>query len=144
VIVFDLRCAGGHVFEAWFGSTDDYDAQRDRSLVSCPMCGDAEVAKAVTAARIGRKGGGDGAQALIPSEAKAMLRQLAEQQQRMLASSEDVGRRFAAEARAIHLGDAAHRTIHGLASVAEARELLEEGVPVAPLPLPVIEPHQKN
>ncbi len=56
MIVFDLRCQHGHVFEAWFGSTDDFESQQKRGLVSCPICGDAGVEKALMAPRIGAKG----------------------------------------------------------------------------------------
>lgn len=132
MIVFDLACAGGHVFEAWFGSRDDYESQRARGLVSCPVCGDGAVEKAPMAPRLA----GTGERAPAP-DPRTMLRALAAAQARMLAGSEHVGRRFAAEARAIHDGEAEARPIHGQATIAEARALAADGVPVAPLPLPV-------
>ena len=137
MIVFDLHCGGGHVFEAWFGSQEDYDGQRSRGLVSCPMCDDPNVSKAPMAPRIatGAKEAGD---------RRAAMKTLMEMQARMLAGSEDVGSRFAEEARAIHAGDAEERLIHGRATPEEARRLVEEGVPVAPLPLPVREPSRDN
>ncbi len=138
MIVFDLSCAADHVFEAWFGSHGDYDSQRERGLVSCPVCGDAGIGKAPMAPRIA--GTGEGA-AVDP---KAMMTALAAMQARMLQGSEHVGPRFAAEARAIHEGDAAERPIHGRATVAEARALAADGIPVAPLPLPVREPAREN
>jgi hypothetical protein len=151
VIVFDLACGAGHVFEAWFGSSGDYEDQRARGLVECPLCGDRAVTKAVMAPNVGAKGntlpeprpasgrpvpmqaGGPPAPAAI----KALLARLAEAQAQVLARSEHVGRRFAAEARAIHEGDAPERPIHGQATLAEARALVEDGVEVAPLPLPL-------
>lgn len=136
MIVFDLACAAGHVFEAWFGSRDDYESQRARGLVSCPICGDAAVEKAPSAPRIAGTG--------EAPDPKAMLRALATVQARMLANSEHVGRGFAAEARAIHAGEAKERPIHGQATAAEAKALVADGVPVAPLPLPVREPAREN
>jgi hypothetical protein len=137
VIVFDLSCGGGHVFEAWFGSQNDYDGQRERGLVSCPVCGDAGVDKAPMAPRISTGGG-------AAPDPKAMMKALMAAQTKMLAGSEDVGHRFAEEARAIHSGDAEERLIHGRTTPAEARKLVEEGVPVAPLPLPVRDPARDN
>jgi len=143
MIIFDLKCgAQGHVFEAWFGSSEDYEAQRGRGLVSCPVCGDGAVDKAPMAPRVGPKGG---APADLPPEAvKAALAGIAEAQKQMLAKSEHVGDRFPDEARAIHLGEAEARAIHGRASPAEAASLREEGIPVAPLPFPVPDPGTEN
>jgi hypothetical protein len=142
VIIFDLKCAPqGHVFEAWFGSGEDYEAQRARGLVVCPICGAAEVTKAPMAARVGATGE---AAAPSPAAVKAALAGMAKAQKEMLASSEHVGDRFPNEARAIHLGEAEARAIHGRASPADAASLREEGVPIAPLPFPVAEPGTEN
>lgn len=141
MIVFDLRCEEAHVFEAWFGSSTDFDAQSARGLVVCPICGSGDVTKAVMAPAIpGKSNSTD----LSPGEAKALLGKLAEAQRRALASSDYVGDRFAAEARAIHLGDAEARSIHGQATRADAKALADDGVPVAQLPLPVVPPEQTN
>ena len=142
MIIFDLKCAQDHVFEAWFGSSDDYAAQRARGLVSCPLCGSGEIDKAPMAPAIGAKGNqGDG---LPPSQMKALLGAMADAQKKVLENSEHVGPRFADEARAIHLGEAEARAIHGQATPQQADELREEGVPVAPLPFPVIPPDEAN
>ncbi len=139
MIVYDLRCAGvGHVFEAWFGSSDDYESQRARGLVACPLCGDLDVSKAVVAPRLSSGGGMD------PQEVKAMLAKVAVLQRALLSGSEDVGRRFAEEARSIHCGDATPRTIHGQATVDEASALAEEGIAITALPLPVAEAGREN
>jgi hypothetical protein len=138
MIIFDLKCAGqGHVFEAWFGSSDDYEAQRERGLVACPLCGSADVSKAPMAPAVPAKGGTE-------ADPKALLAAAAAAQKRILAGSEAVGDRFAAEARAIHLGESEARAIHGRASRAEVASLAEDGVPVAPLPFPVAEPGTEN
>lgn len=141
MIVFDLRCGGGHVFEAWFASTAAFDEQRARRLVTCPLCGDAEVEKAVMAPRLAAKGNSAPAPEV---RAKAMLAALAQAQAKALSGSRWVGRRFAEEARAIHAGDRPETVIHGQATPEEARALADEGVPVAPLLVPVVPPDRVN
>ncbi|HYG47789.1 MAG TPA: DUF1178 family protein [Allosphingosinicella sp.] len=141
MIIFDLRCEGqGHVFEAWFGSSQDYEEQRGRGLVACPVCGSAEIAKAPMAPAVPAKGN----RAPSPERVKDMLAAAATAQKRLLEASEAVGERFADEARAIHLGEAEARAIHGQATLAEAESLIDEGVPIAPLPFPVAEPGTEN
>ncbi len=142
MIVFDLRCRReGHVFEAWFGSSDEYLAQQERGLVQCPLCGDGDVDKFVTAPRMSPKSGGD---AEDPRRIKAMLAAMAGAQKAMLEQSDYVGEKFATEARAIHLGEADARSIHGKATKAETASLIEDGIKVSPLPFPVVEPGQEN
>lgn len=136
MIVFDLRCGGGHVFEAWFASSDAFEDQRTRKLVACPVCADTGVEKAVTAARLSGTGEGP--------DPKAVLQVLARAQAQMLAKSQWVGKDFASKARAMHDGDAPHTQIHGQATPAEAKALVADGVPVSPLPLPVVPPDERN
>jgi hypothetical protein len=136
LIVFDLRCGSGHVFEAWFASTDAYEHQRARKLVSCPVCGDSMVEKAVTAARLSGTG--------ETPDPKAVLRALARAQAQALEKSQWVGKDFASKARAMHDGDVPPAQIHGQATPEEAKALMTDGVPVAPLPLPVVPPDERN
>ncbi len=141
MIVFDLRCArDGHVFEAWFASSAAFADQKARGLLSCPSCGGGDVDKALMAPNVAPKGNRGAA----PAEAKALLARVAEAQRRALAGSRWVGGDFAAEARAIHAGDKPDARIHGRASLAEARQLVDEGVSIAPLPLPVAPPETLN
>ncbi|OWK29283.1 DUF1178 family protein [Sphingomonas dokdonensis] len=142
MIVFDLRCSQGHVFEAWFASSAAYEDQRDRSLVSCPLCADTKVEKAVMAPNVAPKG--NAGPASTPIAMKEMLRALANAQQRALEGSRWVGQSFATEARAMHLGEQEQAPIHGQATVEEAKALIDEGVSVAPLLLPVLPPEQAN
>ncbi len=143
MIIFDLKCAAqGHVFEAWFGSSEDYEAQKARGLVACPLCGSAEVEKAPMAPRVGAKGNRQSGPP--PEQIKALLATMAEAQKQMLETSEHVGPRFADEARAIHLGESEARSIHGQATPEQADELREEGIPVAPLPFPLVPPEAEN
>jgi hypothetical protein len=135
MIVFDLRCRdSGDVFEAWFQSSADYEEQKARGLVQCPVCQSANIEKAPMAPRVPAKS----------PAASLPLERLAALQAKMLENSEWVGDRFAQEARSIHLGEAETRAVHGSATPAEAKSLIEEGVPVAPLPLPVVPPNQVN
>ena len=143
MIVFDLACAPqGHVFVAWFGSSADYEDQRARGLVSCPICGSAEIAKAPMAPRVPAKGNQQ--PDVSAASMKKMLAEMATMQKQMLEKSEHVGDRFPDEARAIHLGEAEARAIHGRASRTEAKSLAEDGIPVSPLPFPVPEPGEEN
>jgi hypothetical protein len=138
VIIFDLKCIPqGHVFEAWFASSAAYGEQCSAGLVACPLCGSAEVVKAPMAPAVGPR-------SETPASAKAALAAVAELQKRLLEGSEGVGTRFADEARAIHLGEAEARAIHGEATRAEAESLLDDGIPIAPLPFPVVPPGEEN
>jgi hypothetical protein len=134
MIVFDLKCRdGGDVFEAWFQSSADYEQQKERGLVQCPVCQSINIEKAPMAPRVPTK-----------SPTTAPLEQLAALQAKMLEVYEWVGDLFAEEARSIHLGVAEARAVHGSATAAEAKSLIDDGIPVAPLPLPVVPPNQVN
>ena len=135
MIVFDLQCEdSGDIFEAWFRSGADYDEQASRGLVECPACRSTRISKAPMAPRVPAKS---------RDEASPLAR-LAAIQAAVLKDSEWVGERFAEEARAMHLGETDVRPVHGSATAEEAKSLIDEGVPVAPLPLPVVPPAQVN
>jgi hypothetical protein len=157
MIVFDLSCApAGHLFECWFASSDAYADQRDRGLLICPHCGSSEVAKAPMAPAVPKKGnqltirpatpaeGTAVAGGKLPPEAAEMIQKLAALQAGALKQSRWVGGDFAEQSRAIHYGERPPETIHGQATVDEARDLLEEGITVLPLLIPVIPPEQAN
>jgi hypothetical protein len=136
MIVFDLQCGGdGHVFEAWFRSGADFEEQAAKGLVQCPLCGTPKVAKAPMAPSVRRKGN---------VVSKSPVEMLAKLQTEMLRNSEWVGDRFADEARAMHLGETEPRAVHGQATAEQASSLVEDGVPIAPLPLPLVPPGQVN
>lgn len=141
MIVFDLKCARAHVFEAWFASSAAFDAQAAEGRVRCPVCDDADVVKAAMAPNIATKGNQRGS---VQPDAKGVMRAMAALQAKMLEGSQWVGSAFPDRARAMHAGDEAHATIHGKASMAEAKALVDEGVAVAPLPLPVVPPEAIN
>lgn len=159
MIVFDLHCAHGHRFEGWFGSSSDYEDQQARGLVACPECGSAGVGKAPMAPAVGAKGntvtertspraqsGEDRAVANIEMtpEVEAAIGALRKAQQNALKNSTWVGKDFASQSRAMHYGERDHAAIHGQASPEEAQALVDEGVPVAPLPFPVAPPDELN
>lgn len=161
MIVFNLQCSHGHKFEAWFGSSQDYEGQKARNLVSCPVCGDPMIDKAVMAPAVGAKGNRREARApvragapgprsvatMAPEEVaklQEVMHKLAEVQAQLLENSAWVGDAFADKARAMHYGDAPHESIHGTANVEEAQALVEEGIAVAPLPIPIVPPGERN
>lgn len=133
MIVFDLICRdGGERFEAWFRSNADFDEQLGAGLVRCPFCESAQVAKAPMAPRVPRKGSTD------------PLAKLAAFQAEMLKGSRWVGNEFTDTARAMHSGEIEPGLVHGNATLADAKSLADDGIPVAPLPLPVVPPAQLN
>lgn len=133
MIVFDLQCEEGCAsFEAWFRSSTDYDEQRKGGLVQCPMCRSANITKAPMAPRVPKKGSGN------------PVARLAAMQAEMLKDSKWVGNEFTDKARAMHVGEIEPEQVHGSATLEQAKSLVEDGVPVAPLPLPVTPPNQLN
>ena len=151
--VFDLQCPHGHGFEGWFSSDDDFQMQLTRQMVACPMCGDTAVARLPSAPRLNlgaalpaEKHARDArpGDAAAPSDAGSDANHPAVALQsawlkavrHVMAHTEDVGDRFAEEARRIHYGEADERGIRGQATREQTESLLEEGIAVMPLPIP--------
>jgi hypothetical protein len=133
MIRYALRCSNDHRFESWFGSSDDFDRLKAAGMVTCEVCGGTGVEKDLMAPRVAASSDGS---TPLSGPASPAEQALAELRRRIEASSEDVGRNFAREARRIHAGEASARPIIGEARVVDARALLEDGIPVAPLPWP--------
>jgi hypothetical protein len=133
--VLNLRCAHDHRFEGWFASDDDYHSQRERGLVECPLCGDAAIERLPSAPRLNLSAAKAEAQQQVISapQLQSMWMQAV---RHVLAHTEDVGERFAEEARRIHYGEADSRGIRGKASREDTEALLEEGIEVMPLSIP--------
>jgi len=133
--VLDLRCANGHGFEGWFASEDEFMDQNGRGLIECPMCADRVVSRMPSAPRLNLSGAREpAAQApATAADAQAAWMQAIKQ---VLANTEDVGQRFAEEARRIHYGEVEVRGIRGIATPDEAKALREEGIEFASLPVP--------
>lgn len=137
--VLNLQCSHAHAFEGWFASEDDFQGQLARGLVECPLCGDAQVAKMPSAPRLnlGALEPAAAPKQEVVSAPNAQLQAAWMQMVRqVMASTEDVGAKFAEEARKIHYGESEERGIRGQATREETQELLEEGISVLPLPLP--------
>ena len=139
--VLNLHCGQGHVFEGWFAGEDDFQSQLGQGLLECPMCGTHEVRKALSAPRLNlgaRAPASPPSSEAAPASAPGAALQAAwlSAARRIMAESEDVGARFAEEARRMHYGEASQRAIRGQASLEETAQLLDEGIPVVPLPLP--------
>jgi hypothetical protein len=142
MIVFDLECAEGHRFEGWFGSAKDFGAQKKRGLLGCPACGSKSVKRALSAPRL-NMGAQEPAQPVRKTaemEGKdpfAIAQMLYSQMlDEILTKSEDVGSRFPEEARKIFYKEAPGRAIRGQATQEEHEELVDEGIPVARIPVP--------
>lgn len=129
MIVLNLVCGGGHHFEAWFASGDAFEAQSAEGLVACPYCNDTAIARLPSAPRVKRTQPHSPG---VPESGEQMREAIG----KLAQEAEDVGTRFPEEARRIHYQEAPERTIRGQASVADTLELLEEGIPVLPLPSP--------
>jgi len=135
--VLNLRCAADHRFEGWFGSDADYESQTERGLVECPVCGDRAVVRLPTAARLNiSKSRESSAPAESPAIEMTVQSAWLKAMRHVLANTDDVGPRFAEEARKIHYGEADERAIRGQATRDEARALEEEGIEVMSLPVP--------
>lgn len=160
MIRYTLVCEADHEFDGWFRSAADFEAQAERGLVACAICGSTKVGRGLMAPNVitarsrvsgpGTAGlaiaegadaapaGPDARQAVasLPEPThRAMIEALADLKRKMLANSDDVGNRFAEEARKMHYGETPERGIHGQATGEEARALVEEGIDVVPLPI---------
>ena len=141
--VYDLVCANDHRFEGWFTSGDDFESQRDRGIIACPLCSDHHVVKVPSASYV-NTGASDrpmkSSTQVSPEQAQyanmrsAMLAQVIEY---VVKNTEDVGAAFPEEARKIHYGEAAERKIRGTASQDEVSALRDEGIDVVPIPVAV-------
>jgi hypothetical protein len=156
MIRYTLRCECGHAFESWFQSSSAYDSQIKRKLVTCPACGSVKVDKAIMAPQIVSKKGRESAvpapvepaevtpppaptqpssTPLLMAQERELRAKLKELRDHIVKNADNVGERFPTEARKMHYGDIEHRPIYGEASPDEARDLIDEGVEVTPLPV---------
>ena len=135
MIVFELICGDRHRFEGWFASGEDFERQKGRGLLSCPVCSDSSVQKLLTA-KIGRSEPEAPAETREPAAAPKLPEKLRNMIDAILLNTENVGRDFPEEARRIHRKEARERSIRGVATGEETRDLLEEGIAVQPLPIP--------
>jgi len=132
--VYNLQCERQHDFEGWFASNEDFVAQAESGQLCCPLCDSAAIRKLPSAPRL-NLGQGAAPQAEAGGDGAALQGRMLELARQLIAATEDVGERFAEEARRIHYEEAAPRGIRGIASEQERRELAEEGIDVLALPL---------
>ncbi len=144
--VLDLRCANGHGFEGWFASEEDFLGQNGRGLIECPLCADRVVKRTPSAPRLNLSGarpaadsGSGSPPTALPGAETAQPDMQALWMQAVrhaLANTDDVGERFAEEARRMHYGEADLRGIRGVATPQEREDLREEGIEVLSIPIP--------
>ncbi|MET3665233.1 DUF1178 family protein [Caulobacter sp. 1776] len=134
MIKYALQCDAAHQFEGWFGSSADYDDQAARGLVECPLCGSRGVSKQIMAPAVAGTKAQRAAPAVDPKMREMMMTAMGEVRRHVEENFDNVGDAFAKEARAIHEGKSEERSIYGEATPAEVKALVEDGVPVAPLP----------
>ncbi len=159
MIRYSLACDRGHEFEGWFGSSEDFESQREQGLTECPYCGSHDISKTLMAPSVATSRKREAAmvqatsqlpavaeEPAVPADAapvqfaglsaaqREIIGQMRELKTKLLASAEDVGDKFSEEARKIHYGEAEKRGIYGKASLDEAVELAEEGIDFLPLP----------
>lgn len=146
MIQFNLKCAEGHKFASWFKSADAFDKLKGNGMVACAVCGSTDIEKALMAPRVStaRKTANSPepevetentpAERPLSTPATAAEQAIAELRKKIEATSENVGTNFVREARAMHEGEAPERSIYGQARLDEAKQLVEDGIPVAPLP----------
>ena len=161
MIRYALVCEKGHAFESWFADSAAYDRQAKRGLVSCPQCGSIKVEKAIMAPRLGNSKKGKAAEApaveapvpeaptaeatapvaMVSPQEHEFRAKLKELRDHLVKNADHVGPKFPEEARKMHYGETEHRSIYGEASPEEAKELVEEGIEVHPLP---VLPEERN
>lgn len=139
MIKYRLGCASGHEFESWFRASADFDTQSRAGEIACPICGSIDITKQPMAPSIVTKRAAEQRPAAdtLPvhnGDAKAALEALRALKKSVIENSEDVGSRFADEARKMHFGDVEERHIRGSSTLEEARGLAEDGVPFGILP----------
>ncbi len=132
MIRYDLTCKNGHAFDSWFASASAYDTLERSGQLSCAVCGDTRIHKALMAPSVSE--GAKQPARRLSEPGNPLEKAMAELRRKVEAGSDYVGDAFAREARAMHEGRSPERAIHGEARIDEARRLIEDGIPVAPLP----------
>jgi hypothetical protein len=153
MIRYALSCNKGHGFESWFADSSAYDKQAKRGLVTCPQCGSAKVEKAIMAPQLSStakkrkasvetsdasspdKAAGNQPVAMMSPQEQEFRTKLKELREHMTKNADDVGQKFPEEARKMHYGETEHRSIYGVASPDDAKELAEEGIEFHPIPI---------
>jgi hypothetical protein len=133
MIKYTLQCKNLHQFESWFRTSDDYEKLNNEKMLSCEICGSNSISKSLMSPRVSsiEKKGINKTLETIPSKEQKLIKQLKTEVEK---NCEYVGDNFNKEARAIHFGDSPERSIYGKTTLREAKSLVEDGIPVTPLP----------
>lgn len=144
MIKYQLHCDNGHDFEGWFPSSDAFEKQKKRGFVACALCGTNKVDRAIMAPAVARTDKethqhaveyiNDVPASLMSDEERELRQRLAALRAEMIKDAKDVGEDFAEEARKIHFGESDAKQIYGRTTLADAHELMEEGIGILPLP----------
>ena len=134
MIRYTLKCNDGHSFDSWFASANAFEALATAGHLACAVCGSAGVQKSLMAPGVAKTGAVDAPLPVLSEPASEREKAIAAMRKHVETHSDDVGTAFATEARAMHDGEAPERMIHGVARPDQARKLVEDGVPVVPLP----------
>ncbi len=135
MIRFSLACDHGHEFEGWFRSNDDFDKQKKRGLIDCPDCGSHKIDKTLMAPAVSTTKRREKMALAMNAEQKRVMGEMKALADKMRENAENVGDKFAEEARKIHFGETEQRGIYGEATAEEAKSLVEDGVPFMPIPV---------
>jgi len=135
LIRFSLHCDSAHDFEGWFRSNDDFETQRKRGFVSCPECGSQKVEKALMAPAVSTSRKQEKVALAMGEQQRKMMAALKDLSEKVRENAENVGDKFAEEARKIHFGETEARGIYGAATIEEAKGLAEDGIEFMPLPV---------
>ena len=134
MICYSLICSKNHTFESWFANTAAYEKLKQQNLLSCSVCGNQDVKKAIMAPNVSPRTNNPSKQEVPKLSSSEAEKALTELKNHIKNNSEDVGNNFAVVARKMHEGETPERSIHGKTSLSEAKSLSEDGVPIIPLP----------
>lgn len=140
MIVFDLECSNGHIFEGWFDSLESFEEQKDEGFISCPYCSDSNIRKVVSPVAV-KKSHPETQKAPAPIDYQRLAKEIVDYIQK---NSENVGPKFAAEALKMHYGVSEKRNIRGSATSEEEKTLKDEGIEFFKIPIPATDDDKKN
>jgi hypothetical protein len=140
MIVFDMQCSNGHIFEGWFDSAESFEEQNSKDLVNCPFCEDTDIKKVLSPVAVKKMGFGERT-APVPIDYQRLAKEVVDY---IYNNSEDVGTKFAAEALKMHYGVSEKKNIRGTATPAEEKSLDEEGIEFFKFPLPKTDGDKEN
>jgi hypothetical protein len=140
MIVFDLECSNGHIFEGWFDSLESFEEQKADGLVSCPNCNDSIIRKVVSPVAV-RKSHPESRKAPLPIDYQRLAKEIVDYIHK---NSDNVGTKFAAEALKMHYGVAEKRNIRGSATSEEEKTLKDEGIEFFKIPMPATDDDKTN